>query len=54
MEQLLELLMQIEELAGMGIDALEGAMGGEAGMAPESDEAAMAEEEAMAAEEQYA
>lgn len=29
MEQLLELLMQIEELAGAGIDALEQAMGAE-------------------------
>lgn len=28
MEQLIELLAQIQELAGVGIEALEGAMGG--------------------------
>ena len=28
MEQLIELLTQIQELAGVGIDALQGAMGG--------------------------
>lgn len=33
MEQLIELLKQIQELAGVGIDALEGA-GGESGGAP--------------------
>jgi hypothetical protein len=31
MEQLIELLQQIQELAGVAIDALEGAAGGEGG-----------------------
>lgn len=31
MEQLIELLQQIQELAGIGIEALEGAMGAEGG-----------------------
>lgn len=39
MEQLIELLQQIQELAGAGIDALKGAVegggGGEGGPAPE-------------------
>lgn len=34
MEQLIELLKQIQELAGVGIEALEGALGGE-GAPPE-------------------
>ena len=34
MEQLIELLKQIQELAGVGIEALEGALGGE-GTPPE-------------------
>lgn len=33
MEQLIELLRQIEELAGVAIDALEGAAGGGGGQA---------------------
>lgn len=38
MEQLIELLQQIQDLAGAGIDALQGAMegGGEAGPPPEA------------------
>lgn len=36
MEQLIELLQQIQDLAGAGIEALQGAMGGgEAGPPPE-------------------
>jgi hypothetical protein len=34
MEQLIELLQQIQELAGAGIEALEGAAGGEEGGPP--------------------
>jgi hypothetical protein len=34
MEQLVELLKQIQELAGVAIDALEGAAGGGGGEAP--------------------
>ena len=34
MEQLIELLMQIQELAGVGIDALTEALGGAGGEAP--------------------
>lgn len=38
MEQLIELLQQIQDLAGAGIDALQGAMegGGEGGAPPEA------------------
>ena len=35
MDQLLELLQQIYELAGMGVDALQQAMGGGEGAPPE-------------------
>lgn len=34
MEKLIELLQQIQELAGVAIDALQGATGGEEGAAP--------------------
>jgi len=45
MDQLIELLRQIQELAGAGIDALEQAMGAEKGNAePGMEEAAPAEE----------
>lgn len=40
MEQLIELLQQIQELAGAGIEALEGAMGGEGAPAEGGGEAA--------------
>lgn len=49
MEQLLELLMQIEELAGAGIDALEQAMGAEGG-GEAAPEGAMPAEGVMPAE----
>ena len=35
MEQLIELLQQIQDLAGAGIEALQGAMGGGEGGPPE-------------------
>lgn len=45
MEQLIELLQQIQELAGVGIDALTEALGGAGGEAPPPEGAPMPEEE---------
>lgn len=44
MEQLIELLKQIQELAGVGIEALEGAGGGGEGGAPEGEAPAPSEQ----------
>lgn len=45
MDQLIELLKQIQELAGVGIDALKGAAGGGDGGAPPAEGGAPAPEE---------